>query len=420
MSARDFALLQLDQIALPAWPARLVRKHVAEPRDARDLGLAEQLRVGVIKNLLLLQHLAAHHSKRPVEKIDPLVLKILTIGLYQLRFLDRIPPSAAVDQAVGQCRKFGRSSAAGFVNAVLRNATREADPLEVPLSVKYSHPKDLLELCTRVFSSEQQIEDFCRHNNSEPPTIVRLCDGATREQLTTEGVQITPHESSDRLFVAAPAKQQLLADWSRRGIAQGQDATSAAVVPKMQMETGMTVLDRCSGVGTKTIQIRELVGGEGKVFAIDPNHERCEVLRRSLADRGWINVGVIEASWMNEAQHALPKQFDRILVDAPCSNSGVLSRRPEARYRQSAENLKQLEQLQDKLLEDSMPFLKKTGLLLYSTCSIWPRENQNIVAAFLARHKGFELLEETCTIPQSTTPQSYRDGGYAAVLRRRR
>ena len=131
MSARDHALRELDTKRLPGWPAGTIRKSKASsapPADARDLGLAENISAGVVKNLLLLQHLVQHYSGRNLKSVDVLVQKILAIGLYQLRFLSRIPASAAVDEAVEQARRFGQTRAAGFVNAILRKATREPSP----------------------------------------------------------------------------------------------------------------------------------------------------------------------------------------------------------------------------------------------------------------------------------------------------
>src|SRR5688500_13642170 len=149
MSARDFALITLDAKRLPHWPEMQLRASRAEhpppspPADPRDRALAEQITIGVIKNLLHLQHLISHYAERPLNKIDALAQKILAIGLYQLRFLTRIPASAAVDEAVEQSRRFGRHRATGFINAVLRKATREPN---VPLPDKNDDPVGYAEL----------------------------------------------------------------------------------------------------------------------------------------------------------------------------------------------------------------------------------------------------------------------------------
>src|SRR5690242_2699347 len=170
MNARDAALLELDAIRLPGWRGGAARRRlqITEP-DPRDRALAEQIRIGVIKNLLLLQHLIAHHSDRSLKNIDEIVQKVLAIGLYQLRFLTRIPPSAAVDEAVEQTRRFGQPRAAGFVNAVLRNAIRNPDP-PMPPEIALSHPHVLMERLRDLLGDEQQVLAFARHDNREPPT----------------------------------------------------------------------------------------------------------------------------------------------------------------------------------------------------------------------------------------------------------
>lgn len=422
--ARDFALLQLDALRLPDWPARTTNKHLPPPSDPRDFALAEQIRVGVIKNLLWLQALVEHHSGRERKKIDPLVQKIVAIGLYQLRFLTRIPARAAVDEAVEQAKRFGHAKAAGFVNAVLRKATREPDPEDVPEPLRLSHPSIVFQRLLKLFDGDEEAAlALCRRHNQEPPLIVRLSPGRSIDDLKADppaaGLEVRPH-SVPAMAVVEGATRAVLAAWASRGVAQAQDPTSAAVVPACEAEPGQTVLDRCAGVGTKTLQLAEAVGPEGKVFAIDPNAERCGVLRRTLADRGIGTVGVIEAAWLQDAASALPKQFDRVLVDAPCGNSGVLIRRAEARYAQSAGALRSLSDLQKKILADTAPLVRRAGgLLVYSTCSIWPEENGRIVDWFLANTDGFDVVRQTATLPTTDDdPTTHHDGGYVAVLRR--
>ena len=412
MTARDQALHELDSKRLPNWPSNLLRRRSSAPTDSRDVALAEQLTVGVIKNLLLLQHLTAHHSGRNLKSIDPLVQKILAIALYQLRFLTRIPASAAVDEAVNQAKRFGRTSAAGFVNAVLRNATRQPDP-QLPPEIVLSHPKELFNRLKSLLGPEDAVR-FCEHDQLEPPTIIRLNPG----KALPSDLAATPHEQPG-LYVLENAKRPLIAQLAERGIAQVQDTTAAAVVPRMDLHPGHAALDRCAGLGTKTLQIREAVGDTGEVHAIDANAQRVRTLRALAHKRGLSNVHAHHAAWLRELAGRIPEQFDRILIDAPCSNSGVLSRRPEARYHQSAGALKSLEKLQDDILNDTAPTAKPGGLLVYSTCSVWPEENEQRVRQFLSTHPDFQLVEEKSTLRSFTPdPTQYRDGGYYAVLRR--
>ena len=294
MNARDFALVELDRRRLPKWPAKAIARRPADqlaPDDPRDIALAEHLIVGVIKNLLLLQHALIHYSGRRLGQIDPLVAKILAIGLYQLRFMDRIPESAAVDEAVEQSRRCGRARASAFVNAVLRNATRSPElPLPDPISnprghgeLALSHPPELFDRLLDVAGTPEAALDICRHNNSQPSTLVRLFKGVTIELLQLPAATIIPHERPGICVVEA-AKRTTFESWATRGLAQVQDATAAEVVNTMELAPGQRVLDRCAGRGTKTLQIQDELG-EGQVVAIDP-HPRALALQKLLEGAG--------------------------------------------------------------------------------------------------------------------------------------
>jgi 16S rRNA (cytosine967-C5)-methyltransferase len=168
-------------------------------------------------------------------------------------------------------------------------------------------------------------------------------------------------------------------------------------------------------LGTKTIQIQERVGSTGQVFAIDPSAFRCAALTRTLGDRDISNVKVLQVGKLTAVAPEISADFDRILIDVPCSNSGVLARRPEARY---ASGLDCLLKLQREILDDTIPWLGSNGLLVYSTCSVWPEENELQIRQFMDRHSKLELLDQRSILPSSPDAQSYHDGGYFAVLRK--
>lgn len=423
MNARDWALVRLDELELPRWHAGKQREAVP-PTDPRDLALAEQITVGVVKNLLHLQFLIEHYSGRKLKSIDPLVQKILAIALYQMRFLTRIPASAAVDQAVGQTRRFARASSAGFVNAVLRNVGRMPEP-PIPSAdddvteharLALSHPPELFSKLADELGIEQALS-ICRHDNAEPPTILRLALGVDVSQLAADGISILPHERAG-MAVVHPARRSLLADWSQRGLAQVQDPTAAEPVRYLDVHPGQSILDRCCGLGTKTLQIRDLLGDAVQIHAVDPSDVRTRTLQSLLAARGIANVLVHRAAFLRDLP-GRPAAFDRVLVDVPCGNSGVMARRPESRYHQTRAALASLATLQRDILDDTAPAVAPGGLLIYSTCSIWPEENEEQVKSFLQRHKDFTHLDERTTLPFSDdNPGHYHDGGYFAVLRR--
>jgi 16S rRNA (cytosine967-C5)-methyltransferase len=416
LNARDFALLNLGVLRLPGWGADRL-KHREPPEDPRDRALGEQIINGVVKNLFLLQWYIEHFTSRRLRSIDPLVGKILAIALYQMKFLDRIPHSAAVDEAVKQTRRFHRPAAAGFVNAALRNVERQGWPAELDektdprayAEIILSHPRELFGRLEQLIGPDKAIA-FCRHDNLEPPIVVRLGKGVNVDALAAPDVEIVPH-TSEGMVVARGAKFATLRDWAIKGLGQVQDATAADVVRHLSISPGMRLLDRCAGLGTKTLQMWEAVGTSGKLVAMDSSASRCTQLTTFLQERSIKNVEVVQGAKMKEAN-----PFDRILVDAPCSNSGVLARRPEARYRDAVNCLTKV---QCDILDDTLPSLSPGGILVYSTCSVWPEENEQLIAALLKDHPELELVEEKTTWPSAYTARDteYCDGGYFAVLR---
>lgn len=421
MSARDYALFELDAKRLPGWEPGLLNHPVHPPKDPRDRALADQISIGVVKNLLHLQHLLSKLANRSLRQVDPLVQKIAVVGLYQMRFLTRVPESAAVNEAVNQAKRLGRSQAAGFVNAVLRNAGRtdvawpaRADAWEYAHLV-LSHPPELFDRLTRIVGPADALR-ICEHDNAEPPTIVRLYPNRSAEDLAGSGATVTPHER-DGFYVIDPARPALLADLAERFVAQVQDPTAALAVEHLDVRPGQAVLDRCAGLGTKTFQIAARLNPTDAILAMDPSEPRFRMLDGIVKRRHLRNIVVRQAGMMGDLDAADPTLFDRVLIDAPCSNSGVMARRPEARYHQDVASLQSLAKLQDRILGDTAGHLKPGGRLVYSTCSIWPEENQQRVASFLKAHPQFRLLEERTTLPSMETgPGKYHDGGYFAVL----
>lgn len=341
MSARDCALQQIDRKRLPGWPAGVVtavrREPMPPPRDGRDFALAEQIVIGVVKNLPHLHHLIAHYSGRALKSVDPVAQKIIAIGLCQLRSPSRVPASAAVNEAVEQAKRFGRARAAGFINAVLRKPTRDAN---APMPDANLEPARYAEAV---------------------PSHPRELSGKLAD-LRTAGVTVTPHEQAG-LFVVEP-RIAVLARWAEEGVAQVQDPTAASVVPTLEIEPGQRLLDRCCGLGTKTMQMRDILGPAGSILAADASERRCRVLRGLVERRGIANVNVAQAGMMSDIDHDAGGTFDRILIDAPCGNSGVLARRPEARYAQGAKAIESVRRLQHRILDDTAGHHRAAGRLV--------------------------------------------------------
>lgn len=419
-SARDYALAKLDSAQLPGWKPRLIKKRVDEPKDPHQWAVGEAIYIGAVKNLLTLKHRVAFHAGKPITAIDELGQKILVVAAQQLVHMPQIPAAIVVDQAVAQCKRFGHARLGGLVNAVLRNFGRqEAPPPPAAEDVErgLSFPPELFQRLSKAIG-KTDAKKLAEHANGEPAVTVRLAPGIKPADLrgAFPHVKVIPHAQPGMVAVEGATRADFR-KWAAEHVGQVQDPTAAAVVAAMDLKPGMTVLDRCAGVGTKTLQIANLISPGGTVHAIDPAEGRIANLER-LARQLQAPVVPHRAAFTAELSD-LPAAFDRVLVDAPCSNSGVMARRPEARYRQGAGTLKSLEKLQLEILADSAPRVAVGGLLVYSTCSIWPEENERIVKQFLSGSagRGFTLLAERTTLPDGKdNPARYRDGGYTAVL----
>lgn len=436
-SPRDLALLRLDRARLPGWRSNLISRPPPDTEPSpRDAALVEVLYVGCVKSLFPLRHRVSHHAGKPLHAIDELVQKILVLAAWQLTGMDNIPPAIAVDQAVEQCRRFARRSAAPLVNAVLRNFARQPPPPppsdDLPLpqlwELRHGIPAALTLALLAEFGTATA-QAIAAHANLTPPLLLRLFPGVTIDDLSAA---LAPLDSPPALLphtqlgmvVAQHARRDHLAALARAGLAQVQDATAAAALDLADLRPGQTVLDRCAGSGTKTLHMQSLVGPTGAVHAVEPNPHRCQQLSSLAAARNISNLTVHTASTLAAAHLSTPQCFDRILLDVPCSNSGVLARRPEARFApppsSQSPSHRSLQKLQLDLLDDTAPALRTGGLLIYSTCSIWKSENSLQVRQFLSTHPHFILQAEHQHLPtaSSNTPDTYRDGGYTASMLR--
>ena len=424
--ARLHALHSIDQRDLPGWHANaLPRLRAMTLSDARDVDLSERIIVGVVKSQLALRAVIAELSGRPIDRVDVAAQKILAVGLEQMRSLDRVPVHAIVDDAVEQTKRIGPRGASGFVNAILRKAaaTRGRPPMPAPASpgaraeVEFSFPAGVFERLAKRYGSDRAVA-LCDGFNREPPLLARLLGDATIDALRARGVDATPHEAAS-IVVLAAARRDQLRELARDGLCQVQDATSAETVSSLDVSAGHWVLDRCAGRGTKTRQILERVGDAGRVVAMDTSLDRLASLRETLArDIAGGRLRVLHAATL--ASVGDDSTFDRVLVDAPCSNSGVFARRAESRYRQSPREIREVVALQREILDDTTAHVAAGGLLVYATCSIWPEENEAVVERFLQTHAAFELVEQRSVAPAPTpAPTTYRDGGFVATLRRK-
>lgn len=392
---------------------------VDDEMRAEDRALAYELVLGVLRWQLFLDALIEHYSSRRAESLDAPVRRALRLGLYQLRFLSRIPQSAVVNESVNLAHLARLRSAAPFINAVLRRATREpeydpavnvAEPLE-RLAIETSHPHWLIERWVDAFGMEETAA-FARANNEAPPTAFRVVagrvgEGEVLDELRAAGGVL--HESR-----VAPDAWRIEGDGARlrelvrAGKIYLQDEASQLVAHVLDARAGERVLDVCAAPGSKTTHIATRTQDLSLIVAGDLYEHRLRTVSESGARQGIKNLSVVA----HDAETAVPfseNSFDRVLVDAPCTGTGTLRRNPEIRWRITDRDVANLAARQERILAHAAHMLKPGGRLIYSTCSVEREENEEVTARFLAREKEFEQV----LLTQPAKLQS--EGGYLRV-----
>ncbi len=416
--------------------------------SGRDKKLLTELINGVIRHRLTLDTLISFFSKIPFNKIEPWVLYALRMALYQIVYLDRIPVSAAVGTSVELVKKLvRRTDAVRFTNALLRAIERSIqeksvhesdainpqkalyrrentwctfqypilpDPNAQPssyLAINYSHPEWLIKRWINRHGVEKTAE-ICRADNLSPRLFLRINQGKIStpkflELLANAGIR--SHTFDNAVVVSGIAVSEI------PGFAEGlffvQDVSAMKVAQFLSVEKSDAVLDMCAAPGGKTTHIAELLGNAGCVYALDISLNRLRSVKENCRRMGIRNVSVVCGD-ASESRVPFHIKFDRVIIDAPCSNTGVLSRRVEARWRLKEEDIEKLALLQYSILKTGASLLKSDGFLVYSTCSIEPEENQDVVKRFISNEPQFYLDAEEYHLPG----MDGGDGGYMARL----
>ena len=360
----------------------------------------------MLRNLTLLDFWI--HTLRG-EHLDHNARDLLRLGLYQL-FLLETSEHAAVYETVALADRRSRS----LINAILRSALRRKKELgasakKESLSVRTSHPQFLVDRWTKTFGAENTVA-LCKWNNQPPPIYARI----NRLKTSAAELEAEPVLPQYRNFVR-------LTSIPSKALASGhcyiQDPSTAAACKLLDPKPGDKVLDACAAPGGKTGYLAELMNNRGVIIAADRDASRSRTLQENLERLGVEIARVVQHDWLSgEAPPdvAVLSPFDRILVDAPCSNTGVMRRRVDLRWRLTPKDFLRMREEQLRIVRAVIPLLKSGGAFVYSTCSIEPEENQDVVQALIKEFPFLKLAEQT-----SLTPfQDGFDGAYAAKLLR--
>jgi 16S rRNA (cytosine967-C5)-methyltransferase len=411
-----------------------------EKLETRDRALCHELTLGVLRQKNYLDYIIQSFSKTKIAKLDTEVLNALRLGLYQLLFLDKIPAFSAINESVNLVQLAKKTSAKGFVNAVLRRATREKPELKFAdeaerVSIETSHPRWLVENWIRQFGFAET-EKLANANNETPPLVFRLTaksDEKTAEILQKLGVDLEESKIVSGAWRVRKANEMLFA-YAAEGKIYFQEESSQLVAETVNLQPGESFFDVCAAPGSKFTQVQnskfKIQNSKFKIqnfaFAGDLYEHRLRFLKQSAANQGVRNLNL--AAY--DAESVLPfadESFDCVLLDAPCSGTGTIRHNPEIRYFLAEKDFAELSEKQLRILKNASKTLKKGGRLIYSTCSLERLENEAVIEKFLAENAGFEKAE--LTLPDTfTTAEGFArtfpqrndtDGFFIAALRRK-
>jgi len=408
-----------------------------------DRALATEIAYGAIRQRLLLDAWIDALGKVSAQRQPPALRWLLHVGLYQLLFSDRVPAAAAVSTTVALAKRAGLARLAPVVNGLLRSLLRRRerpagtgpghDPWDglalsaepaAALAVRRSLPPWLAAGLLDWLPPERA-EAFALACNAVPPLDLRInALRTTRDVLlqrfTDAGVAAralpgAPHGLTLLERVGDPRELPGYGD----GLWCVQDRSAQAIAPLLDPRPGQRILDACAAPGGKSAGLAELIGDRGEVWALDRSEARLRRVDRNAERLGLTTVRSLaaDATGLGELKPHWQGSFDRILLDAPCSGLGTLARHPDARWRITPDAIDGLVILQRQLLEAMLPLLAPGGRLLYATCTVEPRENGTLIAALLAAHPDWTLLEERQWWPTPAAAESGGDGFYAALLR---
>lgn len=392
-----------------------------------DRALVQEIAYGCVRWQSTLDHFLERLTKGRTQLPNMRVL--LRCGLYQILMLDRIPAHAAVNETVNLAREIGLEQHTGFVNAVLRAAERDREQLlqewatlkaSLP-ATGWAHPKWLIARWEKRMTPEE-LQGLLEWNNQPPPVYARLnpiraLPEQTIQSWRDEGIGYdfcsfdwVPDNLVFRLK-SVPALDKVAS--FKKGSFYVQDPSTLLAVTTLDPQPGERILDLCAAPGGKTTFIAQLIDDDGEIFASDADERRLTQVVENCKRMHITSVTPYTAVDLRNYRDNDGDPFDRVLVDAPCSNTGVIRRRVDLRWRVTPGEIDRLKNTQLELLNRAAALVKPGGLIVYSTCSLEPEENGGVVATFRKAHSGFTLESERSLFP----PRDQVDGAYVAALR---
>lgn len=405
---RKIAYLTLMDIEKNKAYSNLALNHHLALAKPGSKALIRRLVYGVLENKTYLDYILLQYLKEPIKKLDDRDKTILRLGLYQLAFMDSIPSYAAVDEMVALAKQYCKGRE-GFINAIFRNYLRSKDEIHLPdreddeklyLSVKYSYAPWIVDMWLKEYGSDFT-EDLLGAGNKAADLTIRpnLLKNSKKGLIRRlEERKYSVHDGRlSNVALRVEGEDLLETSLFKDGMFSVQDESSMAVVDILEPLPNELVMDVCAAPGGKTMYIAENMQNRGRIIAWDIYKKKLDLL---VKDAQRLGITIIESNTWDSSKinSAFEELADRVLVDAPCSGLGVVRRKPEIKYKDIKE-VEKLPEIQSRILSSSSEYVKKGGILVYSTCTINPAENQEVTADFLKNNKGFIKEDEIQLFP---------------------
>lgn len=414
---RDLALTVLNSLDYsPGFQERYLETVFEENPglDERDRAFIVHLVQGVLRWRIRLDWIITQTVRFPFDNIEPPILNILRLALYQIFFMDRVPEHAAVNEAVRQARRAGNKHVPGFVNGILRHVCRgkgrifSPDPSmerDLYLSVSYAYPLWLIKKWTKELGPEAA-ERLLDAGNRIPETVIRVNTlkigrKGLIQRLTDEGVNgVAPSYSPEGVNLYGFKGSVSRLKTFQEGLFQVQGEAAQVCSHLLVPRSGELVFDVCAGLGGKSTHLAALMNDRGLVLALDRSHVRLKGLLQNSVRLGTGSVLPVVADASGQLSWVLRYSFDKILVDGPCSGLGVISRHPDTKLTKTEEDIERLALLQKTILNQAVQLLRKNGRILYVTCTISREENEDVVEDFLEKNDDMALEDLKRSIPE--------------------
>lgn len=444
--ARETALRILYDINQKGAYSNISINKYLDKNDLRDIdrGFITELVYGTVKWKLSLDWVIQQFSRVKFKKISPWILNIMRLGAYQLLYMDRVPASAACNESVKLAKKYGHRASSGFVNGVLRSINRSRGDIKYPdknkeyvkyLSIKYSHPEWMVRKFLDLYG-EEFTESLLKSNNEIPDFTVRvntlkICRDELIKALNQEGMQAVYGRYVEEAVIIENPRPLSEMEAFKKGYLQVQDESSMIVAKILDPSPGEYIVDVCSAPGGKATHIAQIMKNQGTVIARDIHEHKIKLISDS-AERLGISIIKAELFDAREIDSRLIEKADRVLVDAPCTGLGIIRRKPDIKWAKNIVDTKEITRLQEEILKASSKYVKPGGVLVYSTCTILPEENEHIINKFIDSDSSFQLedvsLSLTKSLLKSHTKEGYlklfpnkdnTDGFFVAKMRKR-